>query len=579
MAAFNTAITTAAAITTSKIDNDYIFEGRRDQVDQVETQLRALLKAVETLTKYRKDLGATTFEFGESMIALSAVEVNKSVAKNLVVLGNIQKRIKDLHDKQAKQDFFHFISVVDEYIRVIGSIKNAFNARLKAYQNYQIADSNCQRKRDTVDRLKSASKTRSDKISVGMGEIAELEKVTQDAKKQFDDVTSLLRIELERYEKEKVVDFTLAIQGFLRSLVETQKEAMPTHFDRRDKRPVIARTYQLLKAKEMGDFLVVGVHSDAEILANKGPTVMKEQERYDAVAACKWVDLVVPDAPYLTTVAMLDKYNCDYCVHGDDITTMADGSDCYQAVKDAGRYKECCRTQGVSTTEMVGRMLLMSTDHLRRNSGSGAGMASGFSTSRPASSISHFLPTSRKIVQFSSGREPKPTDRVVYADGAFDLFHIGHIEFLKRAKEQGDYLLVGIHDDTVVNQIRGGNYPIMNVHERALSVLACKYVDEVIIGAPYSVTKDVLETVFKVSLVVHGTTECEPDVDGRDPYALPKELRIYQEMPSPRGDVTTEAIIDRIIQNRKLYEARNKRKQEKALLEAKMLSEKANTCS
>ena len=102
---------------------------------------------------------------------------------------------------------------------------------------------------------------------------------------------------------------------------------------------LIGHANALRQAKAMGDYLVVGVHSDAEILKNKGPTVMNELERYAAVAACKWVDEVVPDAPYVTTVEMLDKYNCDFCVHGDDITTAADGSDCYQAVKDAGRYK------------------------------------------------------------------------------------------------------------------------------------------------------------------------------------------------------------------------------------------------
>ena len=59
-------------------------------------------------------------------------------------------------------------------------------------------------------------------------------------------------------------------------------------------------------------------------------------------------------------------------------------------------------------------------------------------------------------------------------EGAFDLFHIGHIEFLKKAKEMGDYLLVGVHDDATVCSIREPNYPIMNVHERVLSVLACK---------------------------------------------------------------------------------------------------------
>jgi ethanolamine-phosphate cytidylyltransferase len=60
----------------------------------------------------------------------------------------------------------------------------------------------------------------------------------------------------------------------------------------------------------------------------------------------------------------------------------------------------------------------------------------------------------------------------------------------------------------------------MNLHERVLSVLACRYVDEVIIGAPYSVTKDVLGKVYNVSIVAHGNTPTEPDLDGKDPYEV-----------------------------------------------------------
>ena len=39
----------------------------------------------------------------------------------------------------------------------------------------------------------------------------------------------------------------------------------------------------------------------------------------------KWVDEVVEDAPYVTTVETLDEHNCDFCAHGDDITMTADG--------------------------------------------------------------------------------------------------------------------------------------------------------------------------------------------------------------------------------------------------------------
>lgn len=77
-------------------------------------------------------------------------------------------------------------------------------------------------------------------------------------------------------------------------------------------------------------------------------------------------------------------------------------------------------------------------------------------------------------MQFSDGKAPAPGDRIVYVAGAFDLFHIGHLDFLEKASALGDYLIVGLHTDPVVNHYKGGNYPIMNLHERVLSVLACK---------------------------------------------------------------------------------------------------------
>lgn len=51
------------------------------------------------------------------------------------------------------------------------------------------------------------------------------------------------------------------------------------------------------------------------------------------VEAIKWVDEVVRGAPYVTTIDTLDKYNCDFCAHGNDITTTVEGVDTYQEVR------------------------------------------------------------------------------------------------------------------------------------------------------------------------------------------------------------------------------------------------------
>ncbi|XP_006810451.1 ethanolamine-phosphate cytidylyltransferase-like, partial [Neolamprologus brichardi] len=138
----------------------------------------------------------------------------------------------------------------------------------------------------------------------------------------------------------------------------------------------------------------------------------------------------------------------------------------------------------------------------------------------PWTGVSQFLQTSQKIIQFASGQEPQPGETIIYVAGAFDLFHIGHVDFLEAVHKLAEkpYIIVGLHFDQEVNRYKGKNYPIMNVHERTLSVLACRYVSEVVIGAPFAVTKDLLDH-FKVDLVCHGKTEIYPDKDGSDPYA------------------------------------------------------------
>jgi len=63
--------------------------------------------------------------------------------------------------------------------------------------------------------------------------------------------------------------------------------------------------------------------------------------------------------------------------------------------------------------------------------------------------------------------------------------------------------MVGIHGDAVVNRVRGSNLPLMNLHERVLSVLGCRYVDDILIDAPYVITTDMMKSL-NISEVVHG---------------------------------------------------------------------------
>ncbi|KQS70489.1 ethanolamine-phosphate cytidylyltransferase isoform X3 [Drosophila erecta] len=319
----------------------------------------------------------------------------------------------------------------------------------------------------------------------------------------------------------------------------------------------------LRQAKALGDKVIVGIHTDEEITKHKGPPVFTEEERVKMVKGIKWVDEVVLGAPYVTTLEVLDQNNCDFCVHGDDITMTAEGVDTYHLVKSANRYKEVKRTAGVSTTDLVGRMLLLTRNHFRQGSAEYDIEKEDSAAKSPWTGCSQFLPTTQKIIQFSDGKSPTPGDKIVYVAGAFDLFHVGHLDFLEKAKKLGDYLIVGLHTDPVVNSYKGSNYPIMNLHERVLSVLACKFVNEVVIGAPYCVTEDLLEH-FKIDVVCHGRTPISLENGKIDPYAVPKTRAIFELIDSG-NEMTTERIVERIISHRLEYERRNQAKEKKEI--------------
>lgn len=384
----------------------------------------------------------------------------------------------------------------------------------------------------------------------------------------------------------------------------------------------------LRQAKACGDTLVVGLIPDAEVLRCKGPPVLREAERRAVIASVKWVDEIIENVPYDLTPefceTLYSKHGIDFIVHGDDPCLLPDGTDAYDAPKRAGRFRMIKRTEGVSTTDIVNRVLRAAASDERRekkntkrddtSDDDDVAADDDATTSSRHSPQNRFLATTRRIAQFSGGgRAPQPGQRVVYAHGAFDLFNAGHVRLLREAKKMGDFLLVGVHDDQAARRGRGAAYPVLALQERALGVMACRHVDDVIVGAPGEVTRDLIAT-FDVQTVVaeredeNQTTDDEFQANAasrllddapagptretddetrsmshagsRDPNGLAKTLGLFREVPrlsshgaSGADGLTSSEIVRRVAAARAAYEARNARKNQS---EARYYEQKSN---
>ncbi|TQB67518.1 hypothetical protein MPDQ_005352 [Monascus purpureus] len=337
----------------------------------------------------------------------------------------------------------------------------------------------------------------------------------------------------------------------------------------------------MLQARRLGKELVVGVHSDEAILENKGPTVMTLEERVAAVEACRWASHCVPHAPYVTSLPWVSHYGCYYVVHGDDITSDSSGDDCYRFVKAAGRFRVVKRTPGISTTDLVGRMLLCTKTHFIKSVKDTLAGEEGLGSpdERKASAadllqrirdyatdesglqpgpqvwtwigsnlakLDHVVEEAGTFETLFNGKPPKPGQRVVYVDGGFDLFSSGHIEFLRQ---------VISYEETDGRQ-RGWYDP--GQRDRRIR-------DH---GEDYGPSQSYLETMpFGVpGVVYHGPTTFIPLT--YDPYVAPKRMGIFKETGEhPFQYVNAGEIVGRILKSREAYEERQRTKLKKSAVE------------
>ena len=104
--------------------------------------------------------------------------------------------------------------------------------------------------------------------------------------------------------------------------------------------------------------------------------------------------------------------------------------------------------------------------------------------------------------------------KIGFTCSTFDLFHAGHIIMLKEAKDQCDYLIVGLQTDPTIDRPKEKNKPVQSVFERFVQLQACKYVDEVVV---YATEKDLIDILlsYPINVRILGEEYENRDFTGR----------------------------------------------------------------
>ena len=104
--------------------------------------------------------------------------------------------------------------------------------------------------------------------------------------------------------------------------------------------------------------------------------------------------------------------------------------------------------------------------------------------------------------------------KIVFTNGCFDILHRGHIEYLAKAADMGDILIIGLNTDNSVKRLKGEKRPVNDQHARALLLAALSFVNAVTLfdeDTPYNLIKTVMPDV----LVKGGDYKTE-DIVGHD---------------------------------------------------------------
>ena len=132
-------------------------------------------------------------------------------------------------------------------------------------------------------------------------------------------------------------------------------------------------------------------------------------------------------------------------------------------------------------------------------------------------------------------------EKVAFTNGCFDILHVGHVDYLEKARATGDRLVVGLNTDASVRRLKGQTRPVVPEHGRSRVVAALGFVDLVVLFDE-DTPKSLIEAV-KPDILIKGDDYSVENIVGAD-FVISRGGKV-QTIPLVKG-FSTSTIIEKI---------------------------------
>uniref|UniRef100_A0A915ALT4 PX domain-containing protein n=1 Tax=Parascaris univalens TaxID=6257 RepID=A0A915ALT4_PARUN len=210
-------------------ENDRWFESAQTQMDDLEQMLNRLLRAVETIASYRRELAVSSESFSKALSMLASCEENTALARALSHLTEAYENVAQQYVIQADRDTALLTEVIHEQLQIIVTLKELFFERVKVWQNWQAAQQNLSKKKELKARYELAG--RADRANQAKEEVTNAERQVDEVEREFAEVSKVIRGEYERHLGERRVDLHNMFVQYLEGLLDTQKKVLQ-HWER-----------------------------------------------------------------------------------------------------------------------------------------------------------------------------------------------------------------------------------------------------------------------------------------------------------------------------------------------------------